>query len=282
MKLINHLKYRKNRFITYYVLDFTPNERFHLWKNLFINSILSPRFKEIETKKKSNKLSTIVITLKHRTDRQEHITKELSKHNIDFQFFFGTDGEILNDSDLEYISKRSLANLSNGSIGCAISHQKVWEKIAELNDNSLYLILEDDIIVTHDFKLRIKQLLNELPENFDLIFLGGFNNRAREIDFYINAGLFKSYNPRRGLYGYIINPKSANKLKKLVSPVNLYYGGIDTRIGKLTRQKQLEVYQIFPSIIEIDYSFTSNIYNYSERKRKRIEKKQQVTKTHTP
>ena len=164
-------------------------------------------------------------------------------------------------------------------MGCAISHMKVWEKVAESDDENLFLILEDDIIITPNFKTRIKQLLNKLPQNFDMIYLGGFNNRARDINFYIDGGLFKSYNPRRGLYGYLINPKSARKLKKLANPINIYYGGIDTIIGKLTRQKKLDAYQILPSIIEVDYSFTSNIYNYSERNRKKIEKKQQVIST---
>jgi len=145
-------------------------------------------------------------------------------------------------------------------------------------NNHLYLIFEDDIILASDFDKKVKNLLNEVPLDFDLIFLGGFNNRKRDIQHFVSNNLFKSYNPRRGLYSYIVTPKSAKKLINLIKPIDLIYGGIDTMIGKLTRNKKLVVYQVFPSIVKVDYSFTSNIFNYSERKSKKVQNNQQLTK----
>jgi len=277
MKLVDHIKYKKNRFLTYYFLDFTPKERFILLRNLMINSVCNKRIKQIENEKFTNNLETFVISLENRNDRRKHCENEFKRNDIAFEFFTATDGEILRKEDSQYITKRSRANLSNGSIGCAISHMKIWESISKKDSANLYLIFEDDIVLTHDFNTKIQNLLTEIPIDFDLINLGGFNNRGRDIHYFVNNNLFKSYNPRRGLYGYIINSKSAKKLIDLIKPLDLIYGGIDTIIGKLTRNNKLKVYQMHPSIVEVNYNFTSNIFNYSERNKKKVQNNQQLT-----
>jgi len=271
MKLIHHLNYRKNRFLSYYFLDFSPKERLLLWKNLIKNEVFNSKTREIENKIFTGKLLTYIISLEHRYDRRKHIVKEINDNGIRFKFFTATDGERLTKADLKYITKRSKTNLSKGSIGCAISHIKIWESISTQDSNNIFLILEDDVILLPNFVTKFKILLSELPVNFDLIYIGGFNNRGRDIQYFVNKYLFKSYNPRRGFYSYIINPKSAKKLIDLIKPFDLSYGGIDTIIGKLTRKGKLEIYQIYPSIVDVDLSFKSNIFNYSLRNFKEVE-----------
>lgn len=271
MKIVNHIKYRINRFLTYYFLDFTPKERLILWRNFILNNLFSKNLKPIENKKFTNNVITYVISLESRNDRRKYIEIELKKHDIQFNFFNATNGEALKKEDIQYFTKRSKANLSSGSIGCAISHMSVWERILNDDSSNLYLIFEDDIVLSNDFSTKLINLLAELPINFDLIYLGGFNNRARDIQYFVNNNMFRSYNPRRGMYGYIINSKSAKKLIDFVKPIDLLSGGIDTIVGKLTRNNKLEVYQLYPSIVEVNFNFTSNIFNYSERYKKKME-----------
>lgn len=271
MQVIDHIKYKRNRFLSYYFTDFSIKERFVLWKNFIVNKLCKKRIKSIQCLSSSDNINTIVISLNHRIDRRNHIEIELFRNNVDYSFSDATNGEKLESMDLQYFTKNAYNNLSKGSLGCAISHMKVWEKVAISKTSDLFLILEDDVILKQNFSLELNNLLSCIPIDFDIIFLGGFNNRPQDIEFFINESLFKSFNPRRGFYSYIINSESARKLINLVKPIDLIYGGIDTFIGKLVRMKKLRAYQVFPSIVDVDYSFDSNIYNYSERNRKKIE-----------
>jgi hypothetical protein len=67
-------------------------------------------------------------------------------------------------------------NLKLGQIGCALSHISVL-KIIQNQDEPYGLILEDDVIIPDDFS--INQL--KLPNNFDLLFLGGCNIKGEKI-----------------------------------------------------------------------------------------------------
>lgn len=160
--------------------------------------------------------------------------------------------------------------MSHGSIGCAISHIRLWEYISRQARNDIFVIFEDDIILSSDFKRLLYNLTSKLPSDFDIIFLGSNSTRGRDLSYFINEKMFKSFNPRRGLYAYLICPNSASKLVKLIKPFDLLYGGLDTKIGKLTREKLLNVYHFSPSIVEVDTDITSNIYNFSLRNKKRV------------
>lgn len=270
-KITECLRYRRNRFLSYYFLDFSIFERWNLWKNIIKNEVLIPK---VNNKTRNYNAKTlkelIVITLSHRQDKQEHIQNIFGKQNLDFTFFMGTEGGKINETDWDYFSHRSIKNLSSGSLGCALSHMKLWERIVLNDRNNLYCIFEDDVILCESFISRITALLSNVPDDVDLFILGSFNTRGRDIKYLVNDKVFKSFNPRRGLYAYFIYPQGAEKLLRLIKPLDLLYGGIDTKIGKLTRQGKINVYHSVPSFVTVDLTFPSDIYNFSLRKKKRL------------
>jgi glycosyl transferase family 25 len=211
-----------------------------------------------------------VINLPFRKDRQHNIMSSMDYQNLEFQFFEGTYGYDISDSDLSYITSKSKQNLSYGSVGCAISHIKLWEYISKQSRDDIFVIFEDDIILPVDFKPNLYELTKKLPSDYDIIFLGSNSTRGRDLSYFIDKKIFKSFNPRRGLYAYLIYPNSAKKLVKLIKPFDLLYGGLDTKIGTLTRKGLLNVYHFFPSIVKVDTGITSNIYNFSLRKSKKV------------
>ena len=270
-KLANQIRYRRNRLLSYYLLDFSPKERIRLWRNLIRNEFIKTREKAIQTISYNQVQEFIVINLNYRTDRRSHIDKEFESQSIKFTFFSAINGNKLNVDVMEYISQRTFRNISNGSIGCAVSHMQIWENIAQRKENDIFCIFEDDVLLIDDFKERLNNLIRNLPVDFDLIILGSFNTRGRDILFHVSfQNLFRSYNPRRGMYSYIINTKSARKLINLIKPFDLLYGGIDTIIGKLARQNKIIVYHVCPSFTKVDYDLESDIYNFSLRKTKKI------------
>lgn len=270
-KIKSHLKYIINRFLSYYFVDVTFKDRMCLFINYINHEIFRVRKNvNVEMKDFAGNIFVNVINLPFRKDRRERINAIMNLNETEFEFFEGTYGNTLSDRDLNYVTNRSRYNLSKGSIGCSISHIKLWEYIAQQSSNDIFIILEDDVILYPGFKNTIYKLTKNLPVDYDIIFLGSNSTRGRDVSYYVNANLFKSFNPRRGLYAYLVNPRSSKKLVKLIKPFDLLYGGIDTKIGKLVRNAVIIAYHFSPSIVGVDTLNTSNIYNFSLRNKKRL------------
>lgn len=120
-----------------------------------------------------------VITLDRAKNRQQEIIKELNKYNIGFSFIDGVDGHQLDIETLEnqniYNKKQNFEKtkmlMTKGEIGCALSVLKICNKVVEENLNSV-LILQDDIRILSENWNHCSQLLANVPENWDLIYLG--------------------------------------------------------------------------------------------------------------
>lgn len=83
----------------------------------------------------------------------------------------------------------------------------------------------------------------------------------RTIDQKISA----PFSIRKGAYGFIISKKGCEKVLENVSEIKITCGGFDTLLGLLTMRKILTTYHFLPSICHVDFSFSSNIYNSSNR-----------------
>jgi GR25 family glycosyltransferase involved in LPS biosynthesis len=101
-----------------------------------------------------------VINLKRRKDRLENLNIP-----FDFEIFEATDGKIhFHDEPPK----------SMGYLGCWDSHRRLLEKIK--NDNlELAMIMEDDVVLCDDFLKKLEIIFFELPEDWDLVYLGGWN-----------------------------------------------------------------------------------------------------------
>lgn len=90
---------------------------------------------------------TYVINLINRTEKKKLVQKHLKKYNIKFKFYHP---ELNNDPKL----------------GCKLSHLHIINE-AKKNGYDKILILEDDVKFIKKFKL------NNLPNNWDMLYLGG-------------------------------------------------------------------------------------------------------------
>jgi len=106
-----------------------------------------------------------VINLERRTDR-------LSSINLPFEYnvFKATDGkEVYPDHTVKY----------QGFLGCLDSHRRLFQ-MAKDNDIETLLVMEDDIEVDQNFNDKLQVVLSELPEDWDLLYLGGWNVDEKE------------------------------------------------------------------------------------------------------
>ena len=97
------------------------------------------------------------INLEHRTDRKEHVENELDKIGIKATRF-------------------NAIKMTNGAIGCSMSHLKILED-AKKNKLEHVLIIEDDITFLDPelFKNQINKFLELHQNNWDVILLAGNN-----------------------------------------------------------------------------------------------------------
>lgn len=64
--------------------------------------------------------------------------------------------------------------LDNGEIGCFLSHRRIYE-IIEKDQLDKTLILEDDAEPTPDFMERFAEQISQVPDDWDMIYLGQIN-----------------------------------------------------------------------------------------------------------
>lgn len=65
--------------------------------------------------------------------------------------------------------------LNNGQIGCFMSHYGIWKKImADTGQMQMALVLEDDAIINlPEMYDAIQEVINNLPDNWEVCYLGG-------------------------------------------------------------------------------------------------------------
>ena len=189
-------------------------------------------------------MDIFVISLDRSSDRKNIFDDRNSKY-IKYTYFNAVDGKKINVDRLsKNILKPGSKNYSNGAIGCAQSHLKLWEMCIE-KDKPI-LILEDDAIVSRDFNKHLNNLIhNLLPNKWDIVQLNYnfdsilsyqnttfetcncmFNktpvskeNISKFVTSKINTTIAK-LNHCFGTSAYIINPGGAKLLKEKCFPLD--------------------------------------------------------------
>lgn len=112
-------------------------------------------------------MKAFVINLPHRTDRIEQLS--IPKEIVEtYELFPATDG-----SSFAFEKSKRI----RGHMGCWDSHRRLMETIKDAG-NGATLVLEDDCIFIKDADLQ--KYLNELPKDWDMLYLGGINQDAPE------------------------------------------------------------------------------------------------------
>ena len=124
-----------------------------------------------------------VITLERNKERQDVIKSTLE--GLNYIFFRGIDGNTINKDELKkeglyhsdltrLLKKREgkkVKNMSNPQIGCSLSHMYVLRDMLEKKYNKV-LVLEDDLVVDAGGIFELKNALKELPDDWELLYLG--------------------------------------------------------------------------------------------------------------
>lgn len=140
-------------------------------------------------------------------------------------------------------------------LAIALSHLSIWKKI-QSHMEGYSLILEDDVIVTASTIDKINLLLSQIDFSWDILFLGhsGKLKGTKKGNFvFAQSGNFPNTN--HGMFAYIINPASLEKLINSIAPLNRCQH-IDWLLREKYGKSIIAVYHS-PSIILHDDSLKS-------------------------
>jgi GR25 family glycosyltransferase involved in LPS biosynthesis len=143
-----------------------------------------------------------------------------------------------------------------GAIGCFLAHRGAMRNIAEHPDAAQgTLILEDDVQFVPDFRQKLQVLTQEVPSDWDIIYLDKVNPKA--VDVSPNVQKFEkqmtSHN-NWGNWAYIVRHKSLKNrilplLEHMIDPV-------DIQLHKFA--DKINIYLARPSLVGLNQKTTYN------------------------
>lgn len=136
-----------------------------------------------------------VLTLKRASDRHQFIEKSLI--GLDYEFVYGVDKKehpdvfLLSQYDDELTRKNKLKNSSIrlSEIAISLSHRKVYQKIIDDNVQRA-LVFEDDAFFIEKKAFTVKQILGELPSDWDCVYFGYLGNEHEKFKDKINKEIY--------------------------------------------------------------------------------------------
>ena len=106
-------------------------------------------------------MQIFVISLKSSVQRRKYITEQFNSLGLDFSFFEAYLGTDYYNNPAYYDDKKANKHLHRslmtGEVGCSLSHNALYKKIAE--EHIPYaLICEDDIVISQDLPVVLEKL----------------------------------------------------------------------------------------------------------------------------
>lgn len=199
---------------------------------------------------------TYVITL----DEDPALLTRLGKAGLNPVWFRGVRGATAKHEDVKpHVTPLFAEFGAKSTIGCALSHLKVWKTFLSTSDEWA-IVMEDDVILVDDFETHFADLQSHVPTDADVVYLGCFGCDSKS-NFFTCAfnilGLCRdSYDrvnqrvvrPRvaLGLHAYMVSRKGAKQLVKHLD--GHIYNHIDMCIQGLAARGIVTTYAASPRL----------------------------------
>jgi glycosyl transferase family 25 len=184
------------------------------------------------------------INLDKRVDRWELAEPHLKQLNLDVERVSGYDGSALG---LEFPPE-----IKEGAVGCSLSHLFTI-KLAKQNNLENFLLLEDDVVFDDDVNQKFFDILPQVPDDWDMLYLGGQHFHGMDMP-QVSENVYKcvytlaaqSVGIKNTVYDYFID-----KLMNISKINDLHYA---------ESHKEINAYVIIPHL-----SWQRNTYSDIER-----------------
>jgi GR25 family glycosyltransferase involved in LPS biosynthesis len=155
----------------------------------------------------------VVINLDRRPDRMEKLGPQLDELGIEYERFSAVDAKELG---------------IEGYIAGTMSHVAVWKKYK----GQKILILEDDALFCDDFNEKFAEVMQTLPQDWDIFYLGALLDKTTGKVEKVNDHWAKQI-ISTGTQAYCINPKRLERFYEEVKDKEWY---IDVELRVLAEQ----------------------------------------------
>ena len=190
-----------------------------------------------------------VILLDKDIDRKKYIHNIINTKLPVLKILDAVDGSKIQQDFINFlyntkvITPRITHQYSKGTIGCYLSHMKMWTTVRNKHMRNT-IILEDDFTISDNFTDNINNVLNELPNTYDICYLF---YHPFSYKYYKNFNKFEIHDkkyirkqvPTWGLVGYILSYKGAIRLIELCNKMT---GPVDNMVAKQILLGNLEAY----------------------------------------
>jgi GR25 family glycosyltransferase involved in LPS biosynthesis len=203
--------------------------------------------------------NTFVINLKRRIDRKEKVEKAFEAAGFNnYEFVEAIDGSKIElTEEITQLFTGNDFGSRKGVIGCALTHYKLWKKLATDNQNTYYTIFEDDISLSNNFCSTLQHSLKDELADVDILFLGyhvlekdkeKIHERhdtrvSTDMEIYIG-----------GFFSYVITKSGCNKLLNFIESNGIKHG-IDYLVKIIP---DLRCYNLQPHIVFSEWVKTAN------------------------
>jgi glycosyl transferase family 25 len=206
-------------------------------------------------------MKIFVVHYKKLVDRKKHVLDQFQKYNITNYEFVEIDRDELNGQPIHIFKK----NYSTSQIAIFLSHFYAYQQISKYYNCGL--IFEDDIILSDNFTNILKKYMNDLPTNYDMLFIGdGCNLHIETDEIVLNKNIYeKQLNPKnwdgkrdilpyegatRCCDSYLVSNKCATQICNYISTLHYKIDiPIDWWLNIAARDNNLKIYWSEPTIV---------------------------------
>ena len=199
---------------------------FNLFKKSYNNSFNF--HKSVIDKFTPKKVHSYILNLDRAVERLQFIIPQVSNLEIPYERISAVDGKTLNEKELSSItdvkSYKSYFKMlpEPGTIGCTLSHEKVWKIFLE-SDNEFAVIFEDD--AQFDPK-ELSEIITSVIEKKHLWDIVGFElnhhgNPMKIANISLKKSLVLYMTNVKHSGAYIINRKAAYRLLQKIYPIKM-------------------------------------------------------------
>ena len=163
-------------------------------------------------------MNIFIVNLKNSVERRQKMEEQLHALGLSAEFIEAVDGRFMSDDERKRVTADVNYAFLPGEIGCALSHQKIYNRIVDENIAQA-LILEDDVLIENILPELLKgiKLSNSTPEIILLSRVNKFRKKAvRSL-----TTIYKIHKTEQATtaHAYIINNKAAASFLNNLYPV---------------------------------------------------------------
>jgi GR25 family glycosyltransferase involved in LPS biosynthesis len=190
-------------------------------------------------------------------ERLESVVRKDERFKFTFRYITECDpenllpDEIKNSINYDQIKEEQVAmfngllkNMHVNQLSNALKHKKALQLIEDSEEVDYSIIIEDDIIFNDDITENLHNILNNLPENFDVMFLGLPASKQDENTPYYQS-LKEVFKLLPCCDSYLITKKAATMLNEYFLPIKFQN---NIQLSYLFTKLDLETYLSIPNI----------------------------------